>query len=82
MKHPRTTRIPDPESNSLEAKGRPHSDDLCVLHMLVPVEARRRAKVAAIESGLRSKTYITRLMLIAAPFGCATVDSSVEDDLS
>ena len=39
----------------------------CVLHMLVPVEARRRAKMAAVASGLSFRDYVTELFLQAQP---------------
>lgn len=41
--------------------------NICVLHMLVPVEARRRAKLAAIASGLSFRDYVTLLFSQAEP---------------
>ena len=43
------------------------SNPICVLHMLVPVEARRRAKLAAIASGVSFRKYVTLLLLQAKP---------------
>ena len=39
----------------------------CYLHMTVPEAAKRQAKVAAAQSGMPFKHYMTRLMLQAKP---------------
>ena len=50
------------ESDTLNPEGRE-----CVLCMTVPEAARRQAKVAAAQSGMPFKHYMTRLMLQAKP---------------
>lgn len=54
-----------PENREVE---REETSTICVLHMLVPVEARRRAKLAAIASGLSFRDYVTHLFSQAQPF--------------
>lgn len=47
------------------------SEPMCNLHMLVPVAARRHAKLAAVASGIPFREYVAWLLLQAKPF-CAT----------
>lgn len=42
--------------------------ELCALHVIVPSEARQRAKIAALQSGLPFKDYVARLLFNARPF--------------
>lgn len=46
---------------------REETSTICVLHMLVPVSARRRAKLAAVASGMPFRDYVTYLLSNADP---------------
>lgn len=50
-------------------RGATHGRDnrLCNLQCKVPVEARRRARIAAIESGLPFRIYVAQILLQAKP---------------
>lgn len=43
------------------------SVQVCNLHMRVPVEARRNAKLAAVASGIPFRQFVTMLLLAAKP---------------
>lgn len=42
-------------------------NELCILHMLVPLEARTRGKLAALASSLSFRDYVTILLYGAKP---------------
>jgi len=49
---------------------------LCNLQCKVPVEARRRARIAAIKSGLPFRVYVAQLLLQAKPVRTEQADAS------
>lgn len=55
------------DHSSVHRESERQETTICVLHMLVPVEARRRAKLAAIASGLSFRDYVTHLLSQAQP---------------
>lgn len=46
---------------------KPHKPRERAVHLLVPEEAHRRAKLAAVSSGIPFKEFMARLMLAAQP---------------
>ncbi len=64
-----TTASEANDHSSVDRESERQETNICVLHMLVPVEARRRAKLAAIASGLSFRDYVTQLLYQAEPVG-------------
>ena len=48
------------------------------LHVVVPLEAHVRARIAAMESGMPFKTYMARLLMLAKPINPTTQEASSE----
>lgn len=53
------------------------SEPMCNLHMLVPVAARRHAKLAAVASGMPFREFVARLLLEAKPLTAEPVQRVV-----
>jgi len=47
---------------------------MCNLHMLVPVAARRHAKLAAVASGISFREFVARLLFDAKPLFSESVE--------
>ena len=50
--------------------------ETCALHVIVPVQAKRQAKIAAEQSGMRFKDFIARLLVNSTPLMSETNVSS------
>ncbi len=46
---------------------RPVSEPTCHLHVVIPRDVHRRAKMAALQSGVPFKVYVTMLLSVAKP---------------
>jgi hypothetical protein len=55
------------------------SEPMCNLHMLVPVAARRHAKLAAVASGLPFREFVARLLFSAQPLSANSPESCTQD---
>lgn len=45
------------------------------LHVVVPVEAHRQARIAAVQSGMPFKLYLAQLLMTAGPIGQVVVEA-------
>jgi len=75
---PQTSSISTPRDQTTSAV------PMCVLHMRIPVEARRRAKMAAVAAGLPFRVYVARLLAqsdlaITDDFSCDTCVPEMDD---
>lgn len=50
------------------------SEPMCNLHMRVPVQSRRQAKLAAVASGVPFRLYVAQLLLQAQPISQEHLD--------
>jgi len=57
------------------------SEPMCNLHMLVPVAARRHAKLAAVASGMPFREFVARLLSHARPLAAESADCAGEKPL-
>ena len=68
------TNVPTPTDRYISP-----SEPMCNLHMLVPVAARRHAKVAAVASGIPFREYVARLLLQANPITATDVEHRAKE---
>lgn len=66
--------------NSRVRRGRKadENEDMSHLHVVIPVEAHRRARLMAVRSGMLLKSYLARFLMTAEPIGEVTVDAPKE----
>jgi hypothetical protein len=74
------SEIPERQQPSVSTSG-PAQTQLCTLHMVVPEQARRQAKLAAVASGLPFREYVTYLLLQAKPIASALLYLRDKDHL-